>query len=295
MHILRKLKRIAGLVSSGNFGKVKDKALYELHSHMVYSRLRKQYNSFVAEHATPNYVHRGGHEDVIWWLWLQGEDNAPDICKACLRSLRHWHSDKKIIVLDQNNLSNYITLPEHITRKHEQGLITHTHFSDIVRTQLLIEHGGTWIDSTVYCTGRSHDEYVMHLPLFLYRDDSPQRHLASWLSIASCLIVSDPHDSILELTQDLLFQYWKDYDCLKHYFLFHMFFNMAARAYIDEYNKMPFISAYPVDEMQRQMYDEYSDEKMRYFKVISDFHKMNHKIDTTRLIPSSILQHVIDS
>ena len=60
MHILRKLKRIAGLVSSGNFGKIKDKALYELHSRIVYSRLRKQYSGFAAEHATPNYVHGGG-------------------------------------------------------------------------------------------------------------------------------------------------------------------------------------------------------------------------------------------
>ena len=131
--------------------------------------------------------------------------------------------------------------------------------------------------------------------MFLYRDDSPSRPVSTWLSISSCLIVSDPHHPILELTQKLLFQYWKDYDYAVHYFFFHMFFNMAAGAYIDEYRKMPFMSDQPVNEMQHQMYDDYSDEKMKRLTSASDFHKMNHKIDTPRLTPASILQHVIDS
>lgn len=135
----------------------------------------------------------------------------------------------------------------------------------------------------------------MHLPLFLYRDDSPSRPLGNWLSIANCFIVSDPHDPILELTQKLLFQYWKDYDYAIHYFFFHMFFNMAAEAYIDEYRKMPFMSDQPHQKMSRAMYDDYSDERMRQLTSASDFHKMNHKIDRSRLTPSTILQHVIDS
>lgn len=72
-----------------------------------------------------------------------------------------------------------------------------------------------------------------------------------------------------------------------------MFFNMAAGVYIDKYNKMSFMSAQPVDEMQREMYDDYSYENMKRLTSASDFHKMNHKIDTARLTPSSILQHVI--
>ena len=60
MHILRKLKRIAGLVSSGQFGKVKDKVLYELNSRITYARLQRKYSKFVAEHTKPNYVPQGG-------------------------------------------------------------------------------------------------------------------------------------------------------------------------------------------------------------------------------------------
>ena len=42
-------------------------------------------------------------------------------------------------------------------------------------------------------------------------------------------------------------------------------------------------------------YDDYSDEKMKYFAGLSDLHKMSYKFDSERLTPSSILQHVIDS
>lgn len=135
----------------------------------------------------------------------------------------------------------------------------------------------------------------MHLPLFAFRDDTPQHPLSVWLSASSWFIVSDPRDPILELTQKLLFQYWKDYDYLIHYFLFHMFFRMAAGAYFERYNKIPFVSNQAPQRMQWEMYDEYSDEKMRQLTSASDFHKMNHKIDRNRLTPSTILQHVIDS
>lgn len=229
-------------------------------------------------------------------MWLQGEDNAPDICKACLASLRYWHPDKKIITLDQSNISDYVTLPDYIERKHNQGIIDNTKYSDLVRLQLLIEYGGTWIDSTVYCTGRSHDEYVMHLPLFVYRGDSPLHPLQPTIPISSWFIVSDPHNPILELTQKLQFKYWEDYDYVIHYFFFHMLFRMAARVYIDEYSKIPFMSNNPPHAMQRAMYDDYSDESMKYLAGVSDFHKMTYKLDPCNM-PSerSIYQHVIDS
>ena len=165
----------------------------------------------------------------------------------------------------------------------------------MIRLQLLIEHGRTWIDSTVYCTGRDHYEYVMHLPLFAFRDDTPSRPLSTLWPAENWFIVSYPHNPILELTQKLQFQYWKDYDYLIHYFIFYMFFRMAAEAYLDEYNKIPFVSSQPSFAMRNNMYDDYSEKRMKKFEEACDFHKLNHKIDTSRQTPSSILQHVIDS
>lgn len=169
-----------------NHGKRKDTAKY------MY--LRRKYSSFIAEHTAEKVAAGSPNDNVIWWLWLQGKDNAPDMCKACLASLRRWHSEKRIITLDKANLSEYITFPGYIQDKYEQGLITHAHYSDLIRIQLLAEHGGTWIDSTVLCTGRK-TEHVMHLPLFVFKWDSPIFAASSWF------MVSYPHDKIITLTR----------------------------------------------------------------------------------------------
>ena len=34
----------------------------------------------------------------------------------------------------------------------DSGQITKTHLSDLLRLELLIRYGGTWIDATVFCT-----------------------------------------------------------------------------------------------------------------------------------------------
>ncbi|MBQ6111224.1 MAG: hypothetical protein IJL01_02400, partial [Synergistaceae bacterium] len=72
---------------------------------LIYSHLQKKYGAFIKENVSVNLRNydewkKRSTPNIIWWMWLQGEDNAPDICKACLRSLRRWHSDKKIITLN---------------------------------------------------------------------------------------------------------------------------------------------------------------------------------------------------
>ncbi|MBQ3653015.1 MAG: hypothetical protein II954_01205, partial [Synergistaceae bacterium] len=214
--------------------------------------------------------------------------------------------DKEIITLDKDNLSDYITLPDYINRKHEQGIIDNTKYSNLVRLQLLIEHGGTWIDSTVFCTGRK-SEGIMHLPLFVFRLGNFAENLRRFPKTVSRLnytavvasnwfITADAHNPILELTRDLHFEYWRTYDYCIYYGVFHMFFKMASEVFADEWSKVPVILSQLPHQMQFRMYEDYSDEKMKYFAGISDFHKMTYKIDPDRVpSASSIYQHIAES
>ena len=255
-----------------------------------YLYLKKRYQPFISEYVSQKLsinTQMGGGKttetpNIIWWFWFQGEDNAPDICKSCLRSLRRWYSDKKIITLSSQNLHEYVKLPDYINEKHEKEIISHTHYSDLVRLQLLIEHGGTWIDSTVLCTSRKF-EYVMHFPLFFF-------HYSNWF------MVSAPDNQLLTLVRDLHFMYWKDFNYCMDYYIFPMFFDMAANVYKDDWYNMPFISSRPLLEMSHAMYEEYSEEKMNHFKEISGFHKLTYKIDPKNPpSSSSIYQYVINN
>ena len=81
--------------------------------------------------------------------------------------MRFFCKNRKIILLTKNNLNQYVSLPRCIIKKYNLGIITHTHFSDVVRVALLCEHGGTWIDSTVLLTGEIPKKFL-EAPLFMF-------------------------------------------------------------------------------------------------------------------------------
>ena len=73
-----------------------------------------------------------------------------------------------------------------------------------------------------------------------------------------------------------------------------MFFKMAADVYSDEWDQVPFLSRNPPHEMQFSMYEDYTEEKMKHFREISDFHKLTWKLEPED-IPSdrSIYHHIV--
>ena len=92
-------------------------------------------------------------ERPIWFCWLQGFEQAPPIVNACYSSLKRNIPDREIKVIDGQNWREYVEMPEYIVKKWEKGRIPAALFSDLLRLELLVKYGGTWIDSTVLCTG----------------------------------------------------------------------------------------------------------------------------------------------
>lgn len=88
-------------------------------------------------------------KDPIWVMWYQGIENAPDIVKACIESMKVNSSGHQVIVLSENNVWDYVKLPDFIIEKFENGHISRTHLSDIIRLNLLYLYGGAWLDATL--------------------------------------------------------------------------------------------------------------------------------------------------
>ena len=57
--------------------------------------------------------------DKIFTIWLQGEDKAPALVKACYRSVRR-HCKQELVVLDANTVFDYISLPQEIIQKYKE-------------------------------------------------------------------------------------------------------------------------------------------------------------------------------
>lgn len=106
----------------------------------------------------------------IWTMWWQGEEQMPELVKACTNSIRkNIHGQFVIVTCD--NYADYVSLKPWIIEKFQKGYISITHFSDIVRFNLLNKYGGLWIDSTVLVT----EKFVLPFNdrFWTWREDLP--------------------------------------------------------------------------------------------------------------------------
>jgi len=153
----------------------------------------------------------------IWVCWWQGEKNAPVIIKKCLTLIRKNAGDHTVVFIDKNNYQEYASIPSYIIEKFEAGIITITHFSDILRMSLLYEHGGLWIDSTVFVS-KQIPNHIFKTHLFSQKEENEKEFIAKrrW---ASFIIGGSKGSIIFGFTRKFLFEYWKIENELIDYFL----------------------------------------------------------------------------
>ena len=145
-------------------------------------------------------------ETIIWQFWEQGYKNAPDLVLACCDSVEKFKNGNKHILLDYNSIKDYVEIPDLIYELKEKGTIKSAHFSDILRTYLLAQHGGVWVDSTVLFTDNL-AKFITNADLFVFQNDL--RIDLDGLNMASYFIASKPNNEILERAKYLLNNYWQ--------------------------------------------------------------------------------------
>lgn len=257
------------------------KQLNALISQKMEPILQEKYQTFLRERKTfydgQKLEHR--RSKVVWFCWLQGLEQAPPIVKACYRSLRQHLSDWEIRVVTEENWSGFVELPEHIVLLWEKKQIPPALFTDLLRLQLLIRYGGTWIDSTILCTGTAHAKELLDADLFLFQYRAPESSPVSFEGISNWFITSCTNNPVLLVLRDLLYAYWRDYDCTLYYFIFHLFFSMLAKEYPEAIAEMPYGYSVWSHTLQRHWEEPFSQKKWDRLTSMVDFHKLTYRVD----------------
>lgn len=227
--------------------------------------------------------------NIIWVCWLQGIDNAPDIVKKCVESIKANLIDKKIVFITKDNYINYVKFPSYIVEKLEKGLISSAHFSDLLRLELLINYGGIWLDATTYCTGRVPD-YIDNADLFVYKMDFWNN---GTLIMGSWLMEAKSNSPILELTRDLLYKYWKKEKWIKNYFLMHLCFSIAAERFKEEWEKVPFFTQIDNHILSFELFNKYEEKRMCDICTLTPFHKLTYKLSIPKKIQDTFYSHIM--
>lgn len=143
--------------------------------------LQKSLKPFI-HHFNPDAksAHGTRYSRIIWSCWWQGEDQAPELVKACWRSWRRYIPNSyEIKIITQDNYRDYIDIPDDIMNRVVEGVTKLQPVTDIIRMQLLYRYGGIWMDSTTYLTAElpaseieNYDIYTYHLPSHDYGSDT---------------------------------------------------------------------------------------------------------------------------
>jgi hypothetical protein len=212
-------------------------------------------------------------------------DGAPELVKKCHANLECYLEGKSIIVIDEGTLGQYVTLPDIIVERWKKHQIPAALYSDIIRLELLIKYGGTWIDSTVLCKGTSFrfqgeihsiQEYL-DADLFLFQFRKPTEN--TFRGISNWFITARAGHPLLLMVRDMLVKYWEENDCVLSFFIFHIFFSMIVEQKPSLIENIPYGYSFNSLFLENHLGDEFNKEKWERLVAQICFHKMTYRLD----------------
>lgn len=182
--------------------------------------IEKNFNKVISKYKQTSFFKECEIPKTIWVFWWQGELAMPSVIKECYRSILRNANGRQVILLDHNNYKDYVKLPDYILRKSKDGIISKTHFSDLLRVCLLKEYGGFWIDAAIFVT-KPIPQYkgIFYSPRLTNElQDSP--HMAQWVM---GVMGAPPHMPLFLYIYDMLLSYWAKYNVVFSYLMFDYF------------------------------------------------------------------------
>ena len=252
----------------------------------AYTAIRHEANKRLTAQYAPYIAERKRHYDAltldqhrsnkVWTCWLQGFSHAPHMVQVCQESMRRLLTDRDIIQVDADNYRQYATLPDLITKRYERGQMPQALFSDLLRLQLLINHGGTWMDASMLCTGYEAQRKLFDCDLFMFqhfRKNDRQFEIASNWFITACT-----NNRLLLVLRDVLTEYWRTHTVTLNYYMFHDFFKAVAALYPDETAAMPRKNRLLPLLLAPQLGKPYNAQWMADLTTRCCFHKLNYRV-----------------
>ena len=188
----------------------------------------KRYNRYYRCGKKPVYP------EPIWLCWLDGYDDMNNIIKRCTKSLFDNAKDHPVIFIDKNSVTDYITIPEHIQKKRDLGIISAALYCDVIRMLLLKEYGGLWVDADLYVSKQISEDFFAR-SFISEKNNHQDIHYTEAIKYIgkgnwSVQVIGGwKEDDILSFVCDGLIEYWENSDVEIDYFIFDYLIEIARR------------------------------------------------------------------
>jgi len=177
---------------------------------------------FLKAYTYNNDINKDNEEKYIFSLWLQGYENAPVIVKKTIESQKKYAKKYgyNYILLDEKNLYDFVNMPIELVEKYNTGKIDAIKYSDIIRTILLSEYGGVWLDSTIYLDCSEKLEYL-ESKFYTIRASGTEyypRYVSNGRWALFCL-AGEKNNIVFDFLKKIQLEYYRLYDSPIDYYL----------------------------------------------------------------------------
>ncbi len=195
--------------------------------------LRREFDSLIADWRE-NSETADEFDDAslapIWTFWLQGWDSAPVFVRD-LSEYAAMHVKKHpLLQLSLRNLSEYIELPGRYYDLLRSTKISPAHFADIVRMNLLKEHGGLWLDASVLLV-RDIPEDIFSHTFWTAKGLNPNFQLEArcvdLVKQVTYFMAAKPHSTLYSFVCTFLDEYLGRYEVVLDYLLINHILKIA--------------------------------------------------------------------
>ena len=155
---------------------------------------------------------------VIWMLWLQGYENAPEIVRISHDNWKRMNPDYQMIMLDAKTSADYMPAEEHARIFSQQK--PPEAISNEIRLALLHFHGGLWADATTLCIKPLDSWLSNHATrgFFAFDRPGPNRMLSTWF------LASSKANPATSAWRNATVDYWQGRTERHTYFWLHLLF-----------------------------------------------------------------------
>ncbi len=218
-------------------------------------------------------------EHIFWQYWHQGKENAPLLIQKCFESIEKYHPEQKRLILSYKNVADYVEIPSKYYDLVNNGKMSITFFSDVLRVYLLTQYsGGTWIDSTIYLTDRI-PESILNSDFFVFQKNPIMDRFEDKMS--SFFMHAKGFCKLIQVVKDVFYEYWNENDFLMNYFLIEHLVTMLSSQSIEFkklWDKMPYFSAGDTGILQAKLFEDFNSNDFETIKHRTNVHKLSYKI-----------------
>ena len=212
---------------------------------------------------------------AVWVCWLQGEEKMPEMVRLCYKSILANANGHEVVLLTGENYRDYVVMPHIAMRRYREGTLSHAHFADIIRMNLLAQQGGLWLDATMLLTAPL-DERIFDSPFFSVKT-APKGYFVSECRWAVFMLACGRECGIMGRVAKAFENYLNDNEILIDYFLFDHFIDILYRTDSDVrsiIDAIPFNNP-AIHGLRMILADDYDERKMEDLTAETGMFKLN--------------------